>query len=99
MNTIPRATLESIMLPAMGASADELQQEIDQFLAKVQGCGLLTIRSGDGYELRLEQGGRPWISNDGNIGAADQRPRGIVATMPAGSVYTTVLEDKDDQII
>ena len=99
MNTIPLATLESIMLPAMGASADELQQEIDQFLAKVQGCGLLTIRSGDGYELRLEQGGRPWISNDGTIGAADQRPRGIVATMPAGSVYTTVLEDKDDQII
>jgi leucyl aminopeptidase (aminopeptidase T) len=84
---------EQILLPALEASAAELQQEIDRVLNAVQGGKAINIHSGDGQVLHLDHGDRPWLSDDGCIDAVDQQRGAIVSNLPAGSIYTTVLED------
>lgn len=86
--------LEEIVLPALGASVEELQREIRRVLDRVKSGHVVSIRSGDNHELRLERGDRPWLSDDGYIEAKDQMQGGIGSNLPAGSIYTTVLEDR-----
>ena len=57
------------------------------------GCSigeLIDVR--DGYILHLEQGDRLWMNDDGFIDETDIQQGAIVSNMPAGSIYTTVLE-------
>jgi leucyl aminopeptidase (aminopeptidase T) len=45
-----------------------------------------------GCELHLTLGERPWLDDDGEITAADRARGAVVSNLPAGSVYTTVIE-------
>ena len=85
---------EKVLLPALGASIEELQNEIGRVLMKVGNGRSITIYTGDNNVLHLEQGDREWLSDDGLIDDADQRRGAIASNLPAGSIYTTVIEDK-----
>jgi leucyl aminopeptidase (aminopeptidase T) len=67
-------------------------------LAKAEGGSLMTVTSGNSheYELRLKLGPRPWLSDDGLIDEADRAKGAIVSNLPAGSIYTTVLEEETE---
>jgi leucyl aminopeptidase (aminopeptidase T) len=86
------AEMESLLLPALEASPAAIRQEIDRVLEIAQGGRELAIHSGRGHMLYLAHGDRPWLSDDGCIDADDRRRGAIVSNMPAGSIYTTVLE-------
>lgn len=93
------AALEKILLPALAASAEELQNEINRALKLAQGGSTMTIRSGGKYELRMKLGRRPWHNDDGYINQEDRAQGAIVSNLPAGSIYTTVLEDTTEGAI
>ena len=88
--------LEELMLPALAATVEELQREIAGVLDRVQGCHDIMIRTNDQYELRLKHGDRRWLSDDGCIDANDRASGAIVSNLPAGSIYTTVLESASE---
>lgn len=90
---VPFDELEVAILPALEVPADTLRDEIKQVLDAVAGGRRLTILTGDGHELTLTLGNRPWLDDDGDITAEDRERGGVVSNLPAGSVYTTVLED------
>lgn len=85
--------LERAILPALEVPAEALRAEISQIMAAVAGGRRLTIQTGDGYELTLTLGNRPWLDDDGDITAEDRERGGVVSNLPAGSIYTTVIED------
>jgi leucyl aminopeptidase (aminopeptidase T) len=87
------AELEEAMLPALAVSADDLQEEIGRVLAAVSGGRRLTILTGEGCSLTMTLGNRPWLDDDGEISAEDRERGGVVSNLPAGSVYTTIVED------
>jgi leucyl aminopeptidase (aminopeptidase T) len=91
---MPLAELEAILLPALLASPGELQVEIDRLLAAVGESQELVLRSGDGYELNMVHGQRLWLGDDGRIDPQDRQRGAIVSNLPAGSIYTTVLESE-----
>ncbi len=84
--------LEDVLLPALGASVEELQREIGRVLEAVKGGQVITIRSGDNHELRLKHGDRAWLNDDGYIEVDDQLRGGIASNLPAGSIYATFIE-------
>jgi leucyl aminopeptidase (aminopeptidase T) len=85
--------LERVLLPALAATPDELQREVNRILPALADDEPLVIRS-RGLELRLRRGGRRWFSDEGRMPSAEQlggaQP---VLNLPAGSLYTTVIED------
>lgn len=85
--------LEQHLLPALLVESSRIQETIRGALAAINGARTLLIRSGDGYELRLDQGDREWMDDDGVIDARDRQRGAIVSNLPAASIYTTVLED------
>lgn len=91
--------LEEKTLAALAASPEELQAQIQKVLGKAEGGTVMTVNSGPNgqYELRLKLGNnRPWLSDDGLIDAADRERGAIVSNLPAGSIYTTVLEGETE---
>lgn len=86
--------LAEVLLPALEASVEELQHEIRRVLAKTGTGRAITIHTGDQHVLQLEHGDRRWLSDDGAIDETDQKAGAIVSNLPAGSIYTTVIEDK-----
>lgn len=93
---IPRKDLETHMMPALTAASEELQAEIERLLSAVGDGRTMMVHSGEGHTLSLQQGGRPWLSDDGRIDAADRERGAVVSNLPAGSIYTTVLEDQTE---
>jgi leucyl aminopeptidase (aminopeptidase T) len=88
--------LEAVLMPAVQASERELQGQINPVLAAAQGGQGVTIRSGDGRELHLQHGDRPWFWDDGRVHPANGSQGAGGGNMPAGSVYTTVLESETE---
>jgi leucyl aminopeptidase (aminopeptidase T) len=88
--------LEAILLPALAASVKELQGEIDHSLALASGGGQIVLHSGEGYTLRLQHGDRMWLSDDGYIDQADRQRGAGASNLPAGSIYTTVVEEETE---
>jgi leucyl aminopeptidase (aminopeptidase T) len=86
------ADLEAAVLPALAAEADTLRHEIDVVLRRVADGRTLTIHSGADCTLHLTLAARPWMSDDGAIDAEDRARGAVVSNIPAGSIYTTVLE-------
>ncbi len=91
------AELDAHVLPALAVKAEVLQGHIQDVLQAVHGHAHFTIRtdSGNGgkeHELHLYQGDRHWLSDDGLIDDADRAAGAIASNMPAGSIYTTVVE-------
>ena len=85
--------LEAIVLPALAAPTAELRGEIDRVLPRVRGARSLTLHTGASCELRLTLGARPWLTDDGVIDEEDRTLGAGVSNLPAGSIYTTVIED------
>ena len=90
---ISLSELEAHVMPAHLLSIAESQRLLEEALAKVAGRKL-TIHTGQGHILYLDQGGRHWHGDDGVIDERDRQHKTIVSNLPAGSVYTTVLEDQ-----
>jgi leucyl aminopeptidase (aminopeptidase T) len=88
--------LEAILLPALAASREELQDEIDRVLALASGGGQIVLHSGKGHTLRLQQGDRTWLSDDGYIDRDDMERGANASNLPAGSIYSTVIEDQTE---
>lgn len=86
--------LEETLMPALSVSVEELQGEIGRVLDKAHPSRTITIHSGGDHHLYLEHGDRLWLRDDGTINEEDQEQGAIVSNLPAGSIYTTVLEDK-----
>ncbi len=93
---LSEAELEAILLPALAASAKELQGEIEGALSLARGGGQIVLHSGQGHTLRLQQGERPWLSDDGYIDRADRDRRAHASNLPGGSIYTTVIEEETE---
>ncbi len=85
------AQLEAHLLPALMVPINSLYREIDRILFAVKGAQQLTIQTGDAT-LKLILGDRVWHSDDGYIDDQDRARGAIVSNLPAGSIYTTVLE-------
>lgn len=84
--------LEAHLLPALAISAEETQQSIQQALATAQDGQHLVIRSGADCVLTMQHGNRTWLTDDGVIDEADRQRGAVVSNLPAGSIYTTVVE-------
>lgn len=89
---MPLDELEAMLLPALAVSSDALRAEIGRALAAVGDARELTIRTGEDCELRLSLGTRAWLDDAGAILPGDRERGAHVANLPAGSIYTTVLE-------
>ena len=81
------AALDAAVLPAIAVDTDELLARVDALLAVVAASSGITIGS-PGCELTMSTAGRAWIADAGTA-TAD----GKVVNLPAGSIYTTVVED------
>ncbi|MDQ7030532.1 MAG: aminopeptidase [Ardenticatenia bacterium] len=88
--------LERYVLPALLVGVEELRAVLDRLLAVVAGARLLTICSGNGLELHLDRGQRRWLADDGCIDEGDRLEGAITSNLPAGALYTTVLEHRTE---
>ena len=88
------AALEAHVLPALAISAEETQQHIQAALATVHGGQHLVIRSGGDCVLTMQHGNRTWLTDDGVIDETDRQRGAVVSNLPAGSIYTTVVESE-----
>lgn len=85
------AELEAHVLPALQLDVNASRAVIEQAQRAVAGNHIV-IGAGAGHRLHLYRGDRLWHGDDGVIDAADRRRQAIVSNLPAGSIYTTVLE-------
>ncbi len=82
---LPLDEFEAILGPALETSVTEFQSEITRVLAAMQGGQTITIYSGEGHQLQLNQGDRMWLSDDGYLDAADLARSAFVLNLPSGS--------------
>jgi hypothetical protein len=85
------AELEAYLLPAHLLDIEECRRVIEEARAKVAGDQII-IQSGAGHLLHLSQTGRYWHGDDGVIDEQDRQHKTIVSNLPAGSIYTTVVD-------
>jgi leucyl aminopeptidase (aminopeptidase T) len=85
--------LERHMIPSLLIEQSLLKAEIERVLANLGSNDELVIRSGNNHELRVNRNGRPWLFDDGVIDEQDRERGAVVSNLPAGSIYTTVVED------
>jgi hypothetical protein len=85
--------LERRLLPALAVPVGELRVAAERVLGAARVGERLTRRTAPGAEWRASLAGRPWLTDDGRIDARDRRARAHVGTLPAGAVYTTVVEE------
>jgi leucyl aminopeptidase (aminopeptidase T) len=91
---MPFEQLEAALLPALLAPAEELADEARRVLKTIGGRQELSILTGNDCVLHLQQGERAWLIDDGLIDPEDRRRGAIVSNLPAGSIYSTVLESE-----
>lgn len=84
--------LSARLMPALAAPIEVLQRSIESVLARLADGRLLALQSADGAELRMNITGRRWLADDGMIDEVDRKHGGHVGNLPAGSVYSTVIE-------
>jgi leucyl aminopeptidase (aminopeptidase T) len=90
------SALDAMLVSALAASLDELRGEIERVLAKVGGGREITVTTGGEHKLHLKLGNRRWLEDDGYISPEDRERGAIVSNLPAGSIYTTVLETETE---
>lgn len=89
------AELEAHVTPSLLLDIDVSRRLIAETRAAVTGQRIV-ITTGEGCELHLHHGDRFWHGDDGVIDDEDRRRQTIVSNLPAGSIYTTVLEDRTE---
>ncbi len=85
--------LERYVVPALLVPTEDLRAHIDRVLSAVASARRLTIHTGEGLTLHLDRGRRRWLSDDGRVDEEDRIEGAITSNLPAGALYTTVLED------
>lgn len=85
--------LETHLEPALLLDGAASRQLIERTLAAAAGDPIV-ITTGQDNVLHLYRGDRRWHGDDGVIDDEDRRRQTIVSNLPAGSIYTTVLEDR-----
>lgn len=80
------------LFPALTAEIVILNRAIDKARKPLTSAQTLTIRSGDGLIFTAQRGDRPLHADDGFIDDDDRQRGAIVSNLPAGSLYTTILE-------
>ncbi len=85
--------LEAHVLPAHLLDREACSRLIECALAAVAGHHIV-VGTGNGHRLHLYRGDRNWHDDDGVIDETDRRRKTIVSNLPAGSIYTTLLEEK-----
>ncbi|MBA3531238.1 MAG: aminopeptidase, partial [Ardenticatenales bacterium] len=93
------AELETLLLPALDVTLPRLQEEIGRVRDAFSGAQELVLCTGQQYELRMNLGTRLLLADDGYIDEADRGRGAIVSNLPAGSLYTTVLEEESEGIV
>ena len=88
------AQLEKIVFAGINASVDQLRDNIDRVNFGAFRGKEMVIQSGENCELQLGLGERPWLTDDGYIDDEDIAKGAIVSNLPAGSAYTTVVEEQ-----
>jgi len=71
--------------------AQRLRERIQAVWNRVYQAHTLTIVT-DGAELHLQRGRRRWLTDDGFVDEEDRIAGAITSNLPAGLVYTTVIE-------
>jgi leucyl aminopeptidase (aminopeptidase T) len=86
--------LEDHILPALAAHPRELRRALEPVLAALSQARAITIGSGSGCVLELDISDRQWLSDTGDMSAADRLAPGTqaVLNLPSGALYTTVVE-------
>lgn len=85
--------LEAYVMPALHISVQNLRRQIENVLDGLDASTELTIVTGDGLELHIDRGKRRWLTDDGYVDEEDRIEGAIASNLPAGAVYTTILED------
>ena len=86
------SALEATLLPALTASAQDLCEQVDRVLDAAQAGKTIAVHSGADHVLHLQRGDRAWHTD---VGVDHRVPPDRAASgsnLPAGSIYTTVLE-------
>ena len=84
--------LERILHDPIVAPLLDLQNAALRIQHKLKGDAI-TLRTGQNCALHMQHGSRPVLMDDGYIDDNDRAQGAVVSNLPAGSVYTTVLED------
>lgn len=85
--------LELQLMPALLVEPAVLRAITERVMSALHDTSTITIVSGPGYELRLDHGERPWLSDTGQLTTGVNETGAIVINLPAGSIYTTVFEE------
>ncbi len=85
--------LELRMMPALLVDPAVLVAASEQVQSALATAKTITITSGPGYELRLERGERPWLRDAGRLETTGGTAGAIVSNVPAGLLYTTIVEE------
>jgi leucyl aminopeptidase (aminopeptidase T) len=88
--------LDARLVPALSASVEQLQGEIGRIQQALGEARELVLRTTPQDELRMRLGERPLLGDDGYIDEEDRARGAIVSNLPAGSLYTTVLEAESE---
>jgi leucyl aminopeptidase (aminopeptidase T) len=83
--------LEATLHDPIVAPLMDLQNAALRIQHRLEGNAFV-IRTGNGCELRMQHGSRLVLMDDGYIDDTDRERGAVVSNLPAGSVYTTVLE-------
>ena len=89
---LSEAQLSNHLFPALNVGVSEMQKVLQTTLLKLKGAKELTIQTGKSAELTLKLGARRWLVDDGYIDDDDIQAGAVVSNLPAGALYTTVLE-------
>lgn len=84
--------LEAYILPALHISVEDLRHQITNVLNTLDTATELTVVTGDNLELNIDRGKRRWLTDDGYVDEEDRIQGAIASNLPAGAVYTTLLE-------
>lgn len=84
--------LENLLHNPVVAPLMDLQNAALRIQHKLAGDHIV-IRSGADCTLHMQRGDRPILIDDGYIDDADRARGAVVSNLPAGSVYTTLIED------
>ncbi len=87
--------LESLLKSALSVSIADLQRKSSTILNAIGTSTSLKLLTGVDCECTLHLAPqRGWLIDDGYIDERDRKRGAIVSNLPAGSIYTTVLEEK-----
>jgi leucyl aminopeptidase (aminopeptidase T) len=85
------ADLDSQVLPALVTPPSELARLARLYIEMLESEPLVLETPGCSLELR--RGTRPWLVDDGALSDEDRLARATILNLPAGVIYTTVLEE------